>query len=164
MDINLIIKIIIAILAYLFGAFPTAYVIYKIRRGMPVSLASLVRIQNELDVDLGRFLRHYSEVELVEISSEWEEMYDVTILAGPDPYFLCEGLRVHNSDNVLALFRDKELREANMMMFSTLKVREGVPVEMIVNWDFQTMDFTVAEDTGSVADLDDDDEDGGLLF
>lgn len=69
-----------------------------------------------------------------------------------------------DSDNVLALFRDKELREANMMMFSTLKVREGVPVEMIVNWDFQSMDFTVAEDTGSVGDLDDDDEDGGLLF
>jgi len=33
MDINLIIKIIIAILAYLFGAFPTAYVIYRVRRG-----------------------------------------------------------------------------------------------------------------------------------
>ncbi len=33
MDIDLIIKIIIAILAYLLGAFPTAYVIYRVRRG-----------------------------------------------------------------------------------------------------------------------------------
>ncbi len=33
MDTDLIIKIVVAILAYLFGAFPTAYVIYRVRRG-----------------------------------------------------------------------------------------------------------------------------------
>lgn len=33
MDINLIIKIIIVVLAYLFGAFPTAYIIHRARKG-----------------------------------------------------------------------------------------------------------------------------------
>ena len=119
----------------------TRDLVYKVRAGQTVSLASLVRIQHELGVDLGRFLRHYSRVDLVEVSSESEEMYDVTVLNGPDPYFLCEGLRVHNSDNVIGAFRDKETREANLMFISMLKVREGVPIEMTIAWDFETMGY-----------------------
>lgn len=64
-----------------------------------------------------------------------------------------------DSNNVIGMFRDKDTREANQMFLSMLKVREGVPIEMTINWDFVTMAFnTVA--VGVLGDEDDDEDDG----
>lgn len=61
-----------------------------------------------------------------------------------------------DSNNVIGMFRDKETREANQMFLSMLKVREGIPIEMTINWDFRSMRFdTVA--VGVLGDEEDDD-------
>jgi hypothetical protein len=63
-----------------------------------------------------------------------------------------------DSDNVFGAFRDKDHIIAHQMFLSSLKIREGVPIEMTIGWDFQTMNFTMV-DVGVMGDDDDDEHD-----
>lgn len=48
----------------------------------------------------------------------------------------------HDSDVILALFRDEEMLEDREMKIKILKQREGVTGSVMLNWDFTTMDFS----------------------
>lgn len=48
----------------------------------------------------------------------------------------------HDSDVVLALFRDEEMIEDREMKLKVLKQREGILGSVMLNWDFSTMDFS----------------------
>lgn len=46
-----------------------------------------------------------------------------------------------NSDMVVGMIQDEDMRDAKRMYFKPLKVREGVGEEIEVNWDFTSMNF-----------------------
>lgn len=48
----------------------------------------------------------------------------------------------HDSDVVLAFFRNQDLRDENEMKASLLKVREGELVDIPLHWNFDTMNFS----------------------
>lgn len=48
----------------------------------------------------------------------------------------------HESDVVMALFQDEQMREDREMKLKILKQREGVLGNVIMNWDFSRMDFS----------------------
>ena len=48
----------------------------------------------------------------------------------------------HDSDVILALFRDEEMLEDREMKVKIFKQREGVTGSVMLNWDFSTMDFS----------------------
>lgn len=48
----------------------------------------------------------------------------------------------HDSDVVLALFRDEEMLEDREMKVKILKQREGITGSVMLNWDFSTMNFS----------------------
>ena len=48
----------------------------------------------------------------------------------------------HDSDVVLALFRDEEMLEDREMKVKVLKQREGTTGSVLLNWDFSTMNFS----------------------
>lgn len=69
-----------------------------------------------------------------------------------------------DSDNVFGLFRDSDMIEAKQMQLSILKVRDGVPRDIVIDWDFERMSFGVV-DSGFDDDLHVDDvDDGSTLF
>lgn len=47
-----------------------------------------------------------------------------------------------NSTIVLGLLRDESLLGQNEMLVSIMKIREGVPCDIVVRWNFETMDFS----------------------
>lgn len=55
-----------------------------------------------------------------------------------------------NSDYVFGMIRSKEMREAKEMLIKTLAIREGDDFDMVLNWDFERMDFSEknVEDSG----------------
>lgn len=63
-----------------------------------------------------------------------------------------------DSDNVLALFRDEVMFNDNEMGIKVLKQREGVLGKVIINWDFNHMNFKsiYAESSGSDEFADDE--------
>ena len=52
-----------------------------------------------------------------------------------------------DSDVVLALFRDEQMLEDNEMQVKVLKQREGTLGNVMMNWDFNTMDFSAIYST-----------------
>lgn len=61
---------------------------------------------------------------------------------------------IQDADIVLGLFRTAEMTQANEMLMSSLKVRDGVALDdMTFNWDLHTMEF---HEKASVGSLDDD--------
>ena len=48
---------------------------------------------------------------------------------------------IQDSDNVLSLFRDEVMINDNEMMIRILKNREGMLGKVVINWDFNTMNF-----------------------
>lgn len=48
----------------------------------------------------------------------------------------------HDSDVVLSLFRDEDMIEDREMKAKVLKQREGILGNVMLNWDFSTMDFS----------------------
>ena len=48
---------------------------------------------------------------------------------------------IQDSDNMLSLFRDEVMINDNEMMIGVLKNREGTLGKVVINWDFNTMNF-----------------------
>lgn len=70
-----------------------------------------------------------------------------------------------DSDNVLALFRDEVMFNDKEMGIKVLKQREGVLGKVIINWDFDKMNFQsiYAEGENSLENSDDDDEGNKII-
>lgn len=64
-----------------------------------------------------------------------------------------------DSDNVLALYRDEVMLSDKEMGIKVLKQREGVLSKIVMNWDFDTMNFDgiYSEDGGSKEDSEEED-------
>jgi len=46
-----------------------------------------------------------------------------------------------DADVVIGLFKTKDMELNNEMMFRFLKLREGEPVDFVIMWDLQRMEF-----------------------
>lgn len=71
-----------------------------------------------------------------------------------------------DSDNVLALFRDEVMINDKEMGIKVLKQREGVLGKVIINWNFDTMNFTSIYSEGEGSDdnnTDDNSDDSKVL-
>lgn len=70
----------------------------------------------------------------------------------------------HDSDVVLGLLRDEEMIEDKEMKVKVLKQREGTLGNVVLNWDFSTMNFsTLYSEGGNEKDNSTDSEDRGLI-
>lgn len=56
------------------------------------------------------------------------------------------------SDVIVAMFQDENARRENMMLFRIIKNREGRQLELTVNWDLITMDFSPMDAPGEIND------------
>ena len=64
-----------------------------------------------------------------------------------------------DSDNVLALFRDEIMINDREMGIKVLKQREGVLGKVIINWDFDKMNFkSIYSESTSSDDFENDSE------
>lgn len=65
-----------------------------------------------------------------------------------------------DSDDVWALYRDEVMIKDHEMALKVLKQREGVTGKLLLNWNFDTMDFSeiYAETSGEQDDFDDDND------
>lgn len=68
----------------------------------------------------------------------------------------------HDSDVVLGLLRDEEMIEDREMKVKVLKQREGTLGNVLLNWDFTTMNFSSIYSEGANED-DQDKQDRGLI-
>ena len=69
-----------------------------------------------------------------------------------------------NCDGLIGIFQTEDMRAGKEMLLKLMEHREGEPINLLVHWDFATMDFSqksIVKD----GDLqkDDDDDDGGRI-
>ena len=85
----------------------------------------------------------YRFIEVLDVTtvSIKQPMWDIEVFSS-DKRIIANGIVVHNSDVVLALFRDEIMFNDKEMGIKVLKQREGTLGKSIVNWDFDTMDFS----------------------
>jgi len=70
-----------------------------------------------------------------------QEMWNIQVYA-TNKIIITNGITSHNSDNVLSLYRDEVMLNDREMGIKVLKQREGTLGKVIVNWDFDTMNFS----------------------
>lgn len=83
----------------------------------------------------------FMQVEDVTTVPITQDMWDIEVMSN-DKRILANGITVHNSDNVLALYRDEIMISDHEMGIKVLKQREGTLGKIILNWDFSKMDFS----------------------
>lgn len=73
---------------------------------------------------------------------------------------------VQNADGVIGMFQDEEMRVMRRMLLRLLEHREGEPVNLMVNWDFTTMNFSeIGVVSGEeLSKKDDKDDDSRVQF
>lgn len=87
-----------------------------------------------------------------------QEMWDIEVKSD-DKRIIANGIVVHNSDNVLALYRDELMINDNEMGYKVLKQREGTLGKGTMNWNFDVMDFSeIYVETGSKFEEEDEEE------
>ena len=47
-----------------------------------------------------------------------------------------------NCDALFAMIRSKDMKESKELKIKTLAIREGEPFDVVLNWDFDRMDFS----------------------
>lgn len=67
-------------------------------------------------------------------------MWDIQVLSD-DKRIITDGIVSHNSDVVLALFQDQQMREDKEMKIKVLKQREGKLGYVMMEWDLERMRF-----------------------
>ena len=100
----------------------------------------------------------FMQVDDVVVTDAVEEMWSVQVY-DKDKRILTNGIVTHNSDNVLALFRDETMIADQEMGVKVLKQREGECGKVFMQWDFDHMKFGTiyaeresGEDTASFED------------
>ena len=71
-----------------------------------------------------------------------------------------------NADCLIGMFQDEEMRTMRRMLLRVLEHREGEPVNLLVNWDFTSMNFSeIGVVSGEeLAKKDDKDDDSRVQF
>lgn len=82
----------------------------------------------------------FMQVDDVAVTSTIESMWSIQVY-GKDKRILTNGIVTHNSDNVLALFRDETMIADQEMGVKVLKQREGGCGKVYIQWDFDHMKF-----------------------
>lgn len=126
---------------------------YEARRKGNTSVLTLKEFEDQLNI-CNPFI--FVPVESVTITDEFVPMYDIQVFS-TDKRIITSGIVTHNSDNVLALYRDDVMRQDNEMGIKVLKQREGTLGKVLSNWDFESMNFDEIYFEGSQSD----DEDSG---
>lgn len=83
----------------------------------------------------------FMQVEDVVTTDTKTKMWDIQVF-DDDKRIITNGIVTHNSDDVWALYRDDIMRTDNEMGLKILKQREGSLGKILLNWDFNTMDFS----------------------
>lgn len=68
-----------------------------------------------------------------------------------------------NSTMLVGMFQDNDMRVAKRMLIRILEYRHGEPIDLLVNWDFDTMDFSELKVT-SVEELQKEGEEERIAF
>ena len=82
----------------------------------------------------------FMQVDDVVVTSTTESMWSIQVY-DKDKRILTNGVVTHNSDNVLALFRDETMIADKEMGIKVLKQREGECGRVYMQWDFDHMKF-----------------------
>lgn len=96
--------------------------------------------QNYLD-EISNQPYKFMQVEDVTTILEEVDMWDIQVFSD-DKRIITNGIVNHNSDNILALFRDEIMINDSEMGIRVLKQREGVTGKAVINWDFNHMNFS----------------------
>lgn len=123
---------------------------YEARRKGNTSVLTLKEFEDQLNI-YNPFI--FVPVESVMITDEFVPMYDIQVFS-TDKRIITGGIVTHNSDNVLALYRDDVMRQDNEMGIKVLKQREGTLGKVLSNWDFESMNFDEIYFEGSQSDDD----------
>ena len=78
-------------------------------------------------------------------SEKIEPMYDV-LTNSKEHAFWVDGLLAHNCDVCLAMYRDKDLRASNRMLWSIMEHREGEDYSWLTRWDLEEMNFDFVQE------------------
>jgi len=100
----------------------------------------------------------FMQVDDVLMTSEHVPMWDVQVF-DDDKTVIANGVVTHNSDVILALYRDETMRQDKEMGIKVLKQREGMLGKLVMKWDMTRMDFSeiysVDEDGGAETNIED---------
>lgn len=90
----------------------------------------------------------FMQVEDVVTIDTKTKMWDIQVF-DDDKRIITNGIVTHNSDDVWALFRDEIMINDKEMALKILKQREGMLGKVLMNWNFDAMDFSeIFADTG----------------
>jgi hypothetical protein len=74
-------------------------------------------------------------------TTDFLDMYDVTVVDSDDKTVIVDGIHTHNSDCVISLFRDEAMLYDNEIGMRITKLREGIPVKILLHADFHSTNF-----------------------
>ena len=83
----------------------------------------------------------FMQVEDVVTTDTKAKMWDIQVF-NSDKRIITNGIVTHNSDDVWALFRDEVMLNDKEMALKVLKQREGILGKLLLNWNFDVMDFS----------------------
>lgn len=83
----------------------------------------------------------FMQVDDVVVTSEEQDMWDIQVFS-EDKRIITNGIVNHNSDVVIALYRDEVMINDHEMGLSVLKNREGEGGKIQLSWDFTCMDLS----------------------
>ena len=83
----------------------------------------------------------FMQVDDVVITNQTQDMWDIQVFDN-DKRIITNGIVNHNSDVVIAMYRDEVMINDHEMGISVLKNREGDSGKITYSWDFTCMDFS----------------------
>lgn len=113
---------------------------YQARRTGKCSLEILQLAEKSLGLNYSTTYK-FIPVDHIEHDTTPVDMWDIQVFS-EDKRIVTNGIVTHNSDVVLGLLRDEEMIEDKEAKVKVLKQREGVLANIMLSWDFSTMDFS----------------------